>query len=194
MPRRKTPQQKKKEAYEHERFSMAEYPHSARRNKPRDRAQEERRFRRKSNELVRVAEKTAAQEDLEQVLGRRLRGSNYLLGGPCISLREKVDAKLELRIGRTAWNCFKDPYSPRGRATFRKIVKAVVEGSSENSAALVRMFQDLIYSEHFGYRGFLTQSFSDRQNWILRFLADEPELGAELKSWIRAMLARYPEA
>lgn len=194
MPRRKTPQQKKEAAYEHERFSMAEYPHSARRNKPRDRAQEERRFRRKSNELVRVPQKAASQEDLEPVLNRRIRGSNYLLGGPCISLREKVDATLELRIGRTAWNCFKDPYSPRGREKFKKILISVMRGRSDKSAALARMFQDLICGEHFGYWGFLTQSFSDRQNWVRRFLADEPEVGAELRKWIRDMLARYPEA
>src|SRR5271170_667690 len=86
MPRKKTPQQKKKEAYQQERFSMDHNPHAARRNKPRDRAQEERRFRRKSNEVVRVPEKLAASEDAEPIVDRRERGHSWHIGGGAIPL------------------------------------------------------------------------------------------------------------
>lgn len=88
---------------------MAEYPHSARRKKPRERGQGERRLRRKSNELVRVPEKLAAQEDAKPVIDQRVRRTVWYFGKGKIPLIEKVQVVLERRVSRTAWNCFKNP-------------------------------------------------------------------------------------
>jgi hypothetical protein len=189
----KTPQQKKQEAYQQERFSMDHNPHAARRNKPRDRAQEERRLRRKSNELVRVPEKAAASEDREPIVDPRERGRSWHIGGGTIPLEEKVKFLLARRIWRTAWNCFKRPYSPQGREKFKRIVISIMQGKTEQSAEIARLFHDMIYGEHSRYELVLTQHVAERQAWILHFLRDEPSVGGEFKKWIRKMLERYPE-
>src|SRR5271154_7191459 len=128
MPRRKTPQQKKKETYQQERFSMDHNPHAARRNKPQVRAQEERRFRRKSNEPFREPEKLAASEDGKPIVDRHERWSSWHIGGSAITLEHKVKFSLSRRGWRTAWNCFKQPYSPEGREKFKRIVISVMQG------------------------------------------------------------------
>ena len=68
-----------------------------------------------------------------------------------------------------------------------------MQGKTEKSAEIARLFHDTIYGEHSRYERVLTQAVAERQAWILSFLRDEPSVGGEFKKWIRDMLARYPK-
>jgi hypothetical protein len=69
-----------------------------------------------------------------------------------------------------------------------------LQGKTEQSAEIARLFHDTIYGEHSRYELVLTQHVAERQAWILNFLRDEPSVGGEFKKWIRKTLERYPEA
>ncbi len=101
---------------------------------------------------------------------------------------------LARRIWRTAWNCFKNPYSPKGREKFKRVVISLMQGKTEQSAEIAQLFHDTIYGDHPRDERVFTQRVADQQAWILRFLRDEPSVGGEFKKWIRKMLERYPEA
>jgi hypothetical protein len=136
----------------------------------------------------------AASEDRQPIVDRRERETSWHIGGGAIPLEQKVKFLLARRIWRTAWNCFKHPYSPQGREKFKRIVISVMQGKTEQSAEIARLFHDMIYAEHSRYELVPTQHVVQRQAWILNFLRDEPSVGGEFKKWIRKMLERYPEA
>jgi hypothetical protein len=184
MPRRKITEQERQE-----RISK-----DSRRNLSRDRALERRKLRRNANEVVRVPQKLDPQENDGPLLNAGERLTNWRRYGDASRLDQHVKFTHSRRIWRTAWNCFKHPYSPKGREKFKRVLISVMQGQTEKSAAIARLFHETIYGEHSRYDLVLTQSVVDRQAWILRFLKDEPSVGGELKKWMRRMRERYPEA
>jgi len=162
-----------------------------RRNLSRDRAQEKRRLRRNSNERVRAPRSLAENDGPLLDTGERL--TNWRRHGQAVPLEEHVESTLAWRIRRTAWNCFKRPYSAEGREKFKWIAISLMQGRTEKSSDIARLFHDTIYGEHSRYERVLTQAVAERQAWILCFLRDEPSVGGEFKKWIRDMLARHPE-
>src|SRR5919201_155839 len=141
MPRRKTPQEKKRESYDFDRRSTDEYPHATRRQRPQAKSLAKRSFRRKSNELVRVPEKL--DEDSSATVHRLVRQVAWQRHGA--PLAKHVDWTLEKRTLRFGWNCFKRPYSLKGRVQFRRIAITLIKGQTEKSAEIAGFFHDIMH-------------------------------------------------
>jgi hypothetical protein len=123
----KTPQQKKKEAYAHDRMEGGEYPHADRKNRPRAKAQDHRQLRRRSNQML-----ASEPEETVQLPTRMKRGwvkSSQRL--PDYLERTKIN-----RITREANNIFRRGYNYATHTRFRRVLQTWMNGDTQYSSAL----------------------------------------------------------
>src|SRR5438067_859261 len=98
MARFKTPQQKKKNSYAHDRVEGGEYPHADRKNRPRVKARGQWQLRRVSKQLL-----AWQAEEVLQLPER----SRRTWGKSGVRLREHLESTLRHRIEREAHNIFR---------------------------------------------------------------------------------------
>jgi len=98
MPRFKTPQQKKKDSYAHNRVKGGEYPHADRKNRPRVKAFGQRELRRISKQLATSGVRLP--EHLESTQRQRI--ERYFADGPFGSYSERRVSAGSTRMARRA--------------------------------------------------------------------------------------------
>lgn len=197
MDRRPTPQEKKRLDYERQHFPHAEYPHAYRKSRPRKKAFDRRKTRRRAERLVRGVTGDAAEvlaraddESLTEAHVRRARRGSWFHKAPLRTLRERVRdglATRELVDGRTR---FRRAYDPAKRSAYEAFLTARMRGRTERTRALAAHFRALLdppAPHDIGqWRG--TPMFEKRQ-WLEGFLRDAPEWEGRLRRWIEAQEA-----
>lgn len=175
MARLKTPQQKKKESYEHDRVEGGEYPHADRKNRPRVKAFGQRELRRISKQLLAWKPEEVLQ------LPTRARWTWQKSG---IRLPEHLEATKRQRIEREAHNIFRRGYSPATHARFRSVLQSWISGSSEYSSSVARFYlsvlnlADKLHPPVYG-----PGSLHQRRDFLRQFFAKEPGLERDFQNW-----------
>ncbi len=177
MARLKTPQQKKKESYAHDRVEGGEYPHADRKNRPRIKALGQRQLRRTSRQML-----SSQPEEVLQLSGR----SHWTWLKSGVRLQEHLESTQKHRIEREAHNIFRRGYNPATHARFRRVMQSWLKGGSEQSALLaefysrvINQFPDEGQGPSYG-QGWLPE----RRYFLKRFFSKEPELKRSFQSWI----------
>ncbi|HEY1337438.1 MAG TPA: hypothetical protein VGF59_08005 [Bryobacteraceae bacterium] len=173
---RKTPQQKKKESYEHDRVAGGEYPHADRKNRPLLKAAGNRALRRTAKQLLESQPEEAVQ--LPTRPGRTWFKTSQGLATHLTETRQR-------RIEREAQNIFRRGYGPRTHACFRRVVLSWVEGRTEKSAALASFQAIVLIPPPKGvdvskYRPDLWE----RNYFLRRFFSKEPDLKRRFERWL----------
>jgi hypothetical protein len=173
MGRPKTPQQKKREAYSHDRVQSPGCPHGTRRNRPEVKALNHRQKRRAVNRAV---ESEPEQDAIEREIGT----SHWRDTDP---LRERVQLKLNGRVQREAHNIFRSGYGEENHAKFRRVLTTWMLGRSRHLVGLARFYRSF-FEEELPIRA----RFMDvRRNFLTQFFAKEPALGRKFQRWIQQM-------
>jgi hypothetical protein len=180
MARPKTPQQKKKDSYAHDRVEGGEYPHADRKNRPRVKAFGQRRLRRISKQLL-----AWQPEEVLQLPERSL----WTWQKTGVRLPEHLESTHRQRIEREAHNIFRRGYGPATHARFRRVLQSWMKGGSEQSSSLAEFyygvfnqFPDEPEGPPYG-QGWLPQ----RRHFLGRFFSKEPALKRRFQNWITGL-------
>ena len=172
---RKTPQQKKKESYAHDRVEHGN-PHADRRNRPLVKAAGNRVLRRTAKQLL------GSQPEEGVQLPERPRRTWFKTS---VDLSRHLAKTRQARIEREAHNLFRRGYGPATHARFRQVVLSWIEGRTEKSAALAS-FQAIVLipppkgvdvSKH-------RPDLWERNYFLRRFFSKEPDLKRRFEAWL----------
>jgi hypothetical protein len=178
MGRAKTPQQKKQESYAHDRIEGAEYPHSARRNRPRVKAFGQREIRHIAKQLL-----SSQPEEVLQLPAR----TRWRPMKSAVPLPEHLESTRRQRIEREAHNLFRKGYSPATHARFRRVIESWIQGGSEQSASLAEFYVSVLNAfpgETWGSDG---RSMAPRRDFLNQFFDREPALKRSFQQWISTL-------
>ncbi len=173
MGRPKTPQQKKSEAYSHDRVQSRGCPHGTRRNRPEVKALN---HREKRHAVNRAVESGAEQDAIEREIGI----GHWPDTDP---LRERVEFKLDGRVQREAHNIFRSGYSAENHAKFRRVLMTWMVGRSRHLVGLARFYRSFSEEE----LPIRARSRDVRRDFLTQFFAKEPALKRKFQRWIQHM-------
>jgi hypothetical protein len=179
MARLKTPQQKKKDSYAHDRVEGGEYPHADRKNRPRVKAFGQRELRRISKQLL------AWQPEEVLQLPERPR---WTWQKSSVRLPEHLESTQRQRIEREAHSIFRRGYSPAKHARFRRVLQSWMKGGSEHSTSVVQFYMsvlNLVDKLHPPVYG--PGSLHQRRDFLRQFFAKEPGLKQEFQNWVQSL-------
>jgi len=171
MGRSKTPQEKKREAYAHDRVQGQGCPHGRRRNRPEVKALN---HRQKRHAVNRVAESEAEQGAIERTIG----GSH---GRDTDPLQERVQFKLNARVQRESHNIFRSGYSAETHARFRRVLMTWMQGRSRHLVDLARFYRSYFEEEI----PIACRTVDVRRDFLTQFFAKEPALERRFRRWIQ---------
>jgi hypothetical protein len=198
MPRRLTPQEKKRMEYDRDRYVDAEYPHLLRKRWPKKKAAVSRRDRRRGERLVAELRNRPADEvvDAGDEAGITARAAHRTLTPHALrksgvkTVRERLADRAESRQRKTGFNFFREPYdAARHQKPFAAYLASIVagppsgDGSRARAAHLARVLDPTPMDPR-------TDRWREtRRLWMHAFFRDEPEWDARLRAWIDACLA-----
>jgi hypothetical protein len=184
MSRLKTPQQKKKESYAHDRVEGGEYPHADRKNRPRVKARGQREFRRTAKQLL-----TSQPEAVLQLPQVRIRRTWLKRGVP---LPKHLEATQRHRIEREAWNLFRKGYGPATHARFRRVLQSWMQGNTEQSSSLAEFYFGILNQFPDELPG--QEWYALHRGFLRNFFSSEPELKRDFQNWIAVVKKQpYPD-
>ncbi len=180
MPRPKTPQQKKQESYAHDRIEHAEYPHAARKVRPRFKAAIKRKLRRTARQIL-----ASEPEEVLQLPERPARKWQKT----SVPLTRHLAETRRRRIEFEAHNIFRSGYGPKTHARFRRVLESWMQGGSEQSAALAALYRTIFNPDEHGIQPFYAWRPSyERLYFLNRFFSREPELKIRFDLWIDTLM------
>ena len=174
MGRPKTPQQKKNEAYSHDRVQSRGCPHGTRRNRPEIKSLN---HRQKRHAVNRAVESEAEQGAVEKKVGV----GDWPDTDP---LRERVQLKLKGRVQREAHNIFRSGYNEGNHARFRRVLMTWMLGNSPHLLGLARFYRSFFEEE----LPINARFVDERRDFLTQFFAKEPGLKRKFQRWIQHML------
>ncbi len=176
MARVKTPQQKKKDSYAHDRVEGGEYPHADRKNRPRVKAFGQRELRRISKQLL-----ARQAEEVLQLPDR----PRWTWHKSSVRLPEHLESTQRQRIEREAHNIFRRGYTPATHARFRRVLQSWMRGSSEHSSSVAQFsmsvlsLADPLHPPVYG-----PGSLYQRRDFLREFFVKEPGLKRDFQKWV----------
>jgi hypothetical protein len=179
MVRTKTPQQKKKESYAHDRVDRGEYLHADRRNRPLVKARGRRELRRVSKLLL-----ASQPEEVLQMPGL----FRQTWHGRSISLPEHLERVKRRRIEREEQNVSRARYGPESAARFRRIVKSLMKDGRNRSAALAEFYSGVLnrFPDETQGREFFP-GLTELREMVARAFANSPGLKLRFQKWIASV-------
>jgi hypothetical protein len=135
MARLKTPQEKKKDSYAHDRVEGGEYPHADRKNRPLVKAIVRRELRRTSKQLL------ACQPEEVLQLPKR---SPWTWQKNSVRLPEHLESTQRQRIEREAHNIFRRGYTAATHARFGHVLQSWMKGNSEYSSSVADFYMSVL--------------------------------------------------
>lgn len=174
MSRLKTPQQKKRASYAHDRVEGGEYPHADRKNRPRLKALAQRQHRRTAKQIL-----ASKLDDVPQLQERSRLGWTK----NTVRLAAHLLETQMQRIERQADNIFRKGYGAATHARFRRVVQSWMQSGSEQSASLADFYRTVMHP-HADPRSNGRASLSHRRNFLRQFFNREPHLKIRFENWI----------
>lgn len=190
MGRRKTPQEKKRNAYEKDVVSVEEYPKSKAIGRARAKAGANRAHR---SEVKSLLSRAADREDVEDG-GVPDAHRRKVWKTQVVPLGEAVQARLVRRRDRIGWNFFKRGYSSDlHRERFVAFLEPTVAGLTEESYEISLIFREIIDGEELtgGEPGTEHPNLLARREWLCAFFEDAPEWETKLRDWIAELSELY---
>ena len=192
MGRRKTPQEKKQNAYKKDVISVEEYPKSKATGRARAKAGANRAYRSKVRSLL----SDPSDPDSLEAKGVSKIRRKQVWKTQVVALGEAVRSKLQKRRDRLGWNYFKDVYSSGlHRERFISILEPIVAGRTEESHEISLVFQEILEGEELASRKQVNygHTLTQRNAWLRAFFKDAPEWEPKLRKWISKMSALHGE-
>lgn len=188
--RRKTPQEKKRNAYEKDVVSLEEYPKSKAVGRARAKAGANRAHRSKVKSLL---SRAAVREDGEDG-GVPDAQRKKVWKTQVVPLGEAVQARLVQRRDRIGWNFFKRSYSSElHREQFVAFLEPTVAGLTAESYEISLVFREIIDGEELtgAEPGTQPTNLLARKEWLCAFFEDAPGWETKLRNWIEELSALY---
>ena len=192
---RLTPQQKKRLAYERDHVTQSEYPHLARKGRPKWKAIASRTARRRADRLVeglnnRPADAVLEEADMEGLTAayvRDARSSTLYWRHAVFTLRQHVEDRKKNRLWVSAVRMFGQAYdSARHQVPFGAYLTTLVSGAGEGSREMAAFLADVLDPEP--RHDIMDWRRRRRGEWLRAFLRDRPDWEPRLRAWIDRML------
>lgn len=196
MSRVKNPREKKALSYALDRVSGAEYPHAARRARPRLKALHHR-VRRSQNRALLAAVVNRDDFESDAIGSHDHAPVTHVKWCDSVPLGADVAERLEKREVRIAWNYFKEPYCPHcHRERFVRFLEHLVAGGFGRPRGFAQKLAEML--DHVGQdeprvkpsdrHHYDPWSVSAHSAWLRCFLEDQPGWDGPLRDWVDAVL------